>query len=1109
MTVSYKKSGAGGGSYYTNCMTGEKVSTVDDYYTGSSKEPPGIWYVGPNADKTRSSTLGIEDRQGFKPAAEGETDGDVERFARLVQGRHANDEHPLVQNVDSPNRVAFHDFTMSAPKSISVVWSQASEELKSAIEAAQLESSRTFLDFMSGKSFTRAGKNGVFKMAAPLRGALFPHGSSRENDPQLHTHAVMMNVCEREDGKTSALETLGMMRWAGSAASLYHADLAWRMRELGFAIQRQDKLFELAGVPREAIQHFSKRRAQIVSAVERRQVELGMAADAKAAAKGLLDKAAIETRTEKNELTREQLEALWHEEGRALGFTGAEVQQLLASTQEQPLITEEELYEQAREAVNELTETTAVFSEPALLTTVAVKLQGQASPEHILQAVEQLKARHLMASRAEQVGLGSFRLEEAEDVFTTIDMIGVEQRMLDLSRRHDDRHVLSDVELPPSLDHEQREAALAACTDPNAVTVIEGAAGAGKTFTMASIARVYEKEGYSVTGLSSSWTAALNLKDSAQLADGRAITGWVNDVRKGVVKLDEKSLVVVDEAGMVGARDMHNLLDLAARANAKVILLGDTLQQKAVSSGDALRCISSQIGSKRINIIRRQNDEAERAAVYNFFDGRAEDGLRIYAERGCIKMSSGQEETHAEMIEAWAQTCESHPDKTHLMLATDRRSVAELNRLAHEQRRNAGEIEPGLWVRNMDCSESDELVEFSVGDQVVSRMNDREQDLYNRTRGTIEAIDGSVIKLRTESGLVEIDTAAEQWQHRDGGLALQHAYATTVYASQGLTVDHVLVKDTTGLKRNSAGVAMSRHRESCTIFVDRQARHEAAMKPLRVDEWKPLRSYTDKECLADLAKSWSRSDSKASTLDYKNWKDAQGLPVKARDEADVLSLERSAEMARLEIDRIREQSKTGVASIEMPFQRSAAYTLPELRPEQAALERAIEKLQDDGIEPEVIEQAFKSGAMNLNDQGEPVFCARNSQGGLVRVVKDNEPAKADLMREQFAPVLPGDPDRVEIVRSGREALHLQSLQLRSERQPSTVIVSGGEDRSLGMPDVRKTIEKSKDLQRHEQEQVQQDKEPSIIVENRAQAEAQRIAQEQEQARQAAERGRIL
>lgn len=228
MTVSVKKSGAGGGQYYTSCMMAIGGSAVDDYYTGigrgegTAKEPPGRWFIGLNANGSRETDLGIEDGKIFTTE-----NHDTERFQALVQGWHSDNGSALTQNAGSDKRVAFHDFCLSAPKSVSVLWSQAKPDLKDRIELAQLRSSRVFLDLMSSKSFTRRGKNGVNKVEAPLRAAMFEHGSSREDDPQLHTHCLVFNFCQTPDGKSSALETRSMMPWQGAAASLYHASLAW------------------------------------------------------------------------------------------------------------------------------------------------------------------------------------------------------------------------------------------------------------------------------------------------------------------------------------------------------------------------------------------------------------------------------------------------------------------------------------------------------------------------------------------------------------------------------------------------------------------------------------------------------------------------------------------------------------------------------------------------------------------------------------------------------------------------------------------------------------------------------------------------------------------
>ena len=605
MTVSYKKSGASGASYYTDCMAEDGSKSVDDYYTGSAKEPPGSWYVGPDSRNSRFSTLGLVDGQRFGTQ---ESSNDVDRFHSLTSGFHPEDGSKLVQNAGDSGRVSFHDFTLSAPKSVSVIWSQADETTKASIELIQERSSRTFLDFMSSKSYSRQGKGGVIKSAAPLRGALFGHGSSREDDPLLHTHCVVMNVCERENGTTGALETMEMMRWQGAAASLYHAGLAWGMRNLAFSIEKIDNLFEVTGVPQHALEAFSQRRAQIVAAVKRKLQDMGLEPDAELASRGLFQAATIETRNAKSELTREELIAIWHARGVELGFTQAEVTTLMDAG---PIanLTGEQLLEEARVAVKELTTNHAIFKEPALLTKIAVHLVGRASPEQILQAVETIKQKDLLTTESvNKAGL-------TEQIFTTREMLVLERQMLVLADRKDGKHVLPRVDLPLSLDPEQRLAAIAATSDSNAVSVVEGTAGAGKTFTMEAISRVYEANGYTVTGLSGSWSAALNLQEAAKLTDAHAITGWVNSVRAGRININDKSMVVVDEAGMVGSRDIKNVLDLAKKAGAKVILLGDTLQQKAIAAGDPLRVIAQQNGSSRLDIIRRQYDAADRASV--------------------------------------------------------------------------------------------------------------------------------------------------------------------------------------------------------------------------------------------------------------------------------------------------------------------------------------------------------------------------------------------------------------------------------------------------------------------------------------------------------------
>ena len=1129
MTVSYVKSG-GNGAYYTDCMTVEG-KTADDYYTQQvdSIEPPGVWYAGPRPDGTRNvHAIGIIDGQTFGSASD--ISDDVDRFATLVQGFNPETGVKLVQNAGERGRVALHDFCVSAPKSISVIWAMAGGELKSGIENAQKAGAREHLDFMSSKSFSRQGKGGLIKTPAPLMGAIFEHASSREGDPQLHIHCVMLNVCQRPDRTTGALQTMEMMRWQGAAASLAHAKMAWELRKLGLPIEKKGKLFEVAGVSPDVLKHFSKRREQIEKAVNQRLSESGLDPLEYRKHGKLHDKVAIDTRSNKPAMTREELQKVWDLEGAKLGFTQADVEAL---RNDEPMVemSREELLEAARNTVSELTEHKAVFKEPDLLAALAVSLVGLASPEQIKRAAEDVKTLDLLTTMTvNRAGLD-------EDLFTTREMLLLEQTMLKLADRKDGAHVLCKedelelpaqltqnqhdvavrattdtnavsviehskdldprkikhakpshgaVQLPSTLLEEQRKAAVNALADGNAVSVIEGTAGAGKTFTMASISREFERHGYEVTGLASGWVAAKNLQKSAKLSSGRAIAGWVNDVAKGKIRLHDKSLIVLDEAGMVGTRDMVSVLQIAKDAGAKVILLGDTLQQGSVSAGAALRVISKEIGSSRLNEIFRQKDLKQREAVHDFFAGKAAKGLDSYVARGNVHFAEGAEATDRLVIEKWMQSRTAHASQSHLMMASDNASVNNLNELAHAARKAAGEIGDGLMLKTMDCKEPEDRVEMSVGDQVVFRKNSQKDDVFNRTRGVIEKIEDGTLSVRIEedNSLVEVDTRDPKWQHEDGGLELQLGYAISTYSSQGLTADRTILKDSTSLDRASAGVGMSRHREDCQVVVDKQVRYEAKMSQVRDDEWKHISTFSDEECLARMAKSWSSEREKTSTLDFERWEKASAQ-VDIKAEMDMKALHEAHKTASHEIERIRENAAADVeqAGKVFPFQCVPGYILPAPKPTAKVVQDGTDALTLRDVESDIAFFAKEQGFLSFQDAQTPVFVGYIPDADGVKPVclyGGDEP-RTEALRNRFPPILKGDDSSkdVAVVSTGMDALHLQSLQLLEGMPRSTVIVSGDRDDSLSLPHIRNMVQKAEKVERHDKSpavEAQRDKE---------------------------------
>lgn len=1154
MSVSHKKSG-GSGAYYINCMlvAGKDADkAIAEYYASatldSAKEKAGIWYAGLNADGTRASHLGIVDGLVFESV---NNRSDVKIFSRLCQGFHGLNGDKCVKNAGSQKRVAFHDFTLSHPKDVTVLWAFSDDKTKAMIEMAQEVSARVFLDFMSQHAISRQGTDGVVKTPAPLRGATFMHRSSRENDPLLHTHCVVLNICERPDGTTGSLETCELMKYQGAGASLAHASMAWSLRQLRFNLEKAGKLYKTGHVPADVIKNFSKRHEQIVKATEARMLAMGMKPDAIKASREMRQLANAQTKANKSKLTMEQLQALWNVEGARLGFGQKEVAALMHAGVPVEL-TKEQLFKEAQDAVRGLTENAAVFREPQLIVAIATHLVGRASPTQIMAAVEQVKNEILLRTISEKIqGKGTaFEARTEETLYSTREMVALEHRMMDLATTTNTGHVfdMSRVKLSASLKDEQRQAIVQILSDPLMVTLVNGAPGAGKTFAMGELARAVEipcgkgQGGGKVLGLSGSWSASLNLKDEAGLAEGRAITGWVLGVRSGKIVVEPRTVIMVDEAGQVSAADMEAILSIAKAHGCKVVLLGDLQQQKGAGAGDAFRCMAAHLKPAELNEIVRQNKQEDRKAVKLLLAGGVNtvEGLQNFIDQGAVHIVIGDDETNARMAADWQAMREARPAQLaleqadferrcasgtlnprekppaiglHLMLAADKVSVAALNALAHAHRKAAGELGQSLRLRNLDCAK-DETVEFSVNDRVAFRINSvgdcvsfsrkknpqaevrqdgiiesaagdilavrmgsgelvninqRKIKVFNRQVGTIERIQGHTLHIRTQDGrLFEMDTQAEKWAHQDGGTGLQHAYASTVYSAQGLTVMTALCKSAVNTNSAQTGVALSRHTSDAHVYIDKQAHYEKKMSECRTDDWHHIDEYSDAECMKSVVAAMAQASKKGSTLDYEIWQESAGAKIEVQAEVTIRQRAATQTLARSELERIRQASRyqeiTPIASL--PYQGRHKFALKEIEENPRSTILGIKILDKFGIDPQVVEDARKLSFLRFDTQGQPTYCGRRpGDQALVNPMTDERIETS--VRGRFPPILLSDSQKIDLVTTGREALALWTIQDRDRQKRSTVIVTNGHPDALGLPHTRALIEGAARVTRYE------------------------------------------
>ena len=365
------------------------------------------------------------------------------------------------------------------------------------------------------------------------------------------------------------------------------------------------------------------------------------------------------------------------------------------------------------------------------------------------------------------------------------------------------------------LSREQRGAVLHATTGQD-LALIVGRAGAGKTRLTRAIAGAYREAGYAVRGAALGGKAAEGLSAEAGI-EARTLAAYEYGWKEGRGELGSRDVLLVDEAGMVDVRQMRRVLEHARDRGAKVVLVGDPDQLKAIGPGDAFRGLIEEHGAARVDTIRRQADAWQREASEHLADGRIEPALAAYAERGAVQRYADPDQARDALVMAYFEDRYLAPDQSSLILAHRRGDVRRLNERIREVRRDAGELGAGVRLDGR---------EFSAGDRVLFLRNDHAgrdvrtvegagTGVKNGTLGTLAVADRQRFRVRLDSGrTVEFDPRAYG--------RLDHGYAATVHKAQGITVDRAYVLAGRGFDRNLSYVALTRHRHQLRLYVDQE-----------------------------------------------------------------------------------------------------------------------------------------------------------------------------------------------------------------------------------------------------------------------------------------------
>lgn len=430
--------------------------------------------------------------------------------------------------------------------------------------------------------------------------------------------------------------------------------------------------------------------------------------------------------------------------------------------------------------------------------------------------------------------------------YSTKEMVVVERQMAEsadrmaqthsfgLARRHVDQAIAAR----DFLAEEQRDA-IRHVTGPERISAVVGMAGAGKSTMLAAAREAWEADGYQVMGAALAGKAAEGLEESSGISS-RTLASWERGWERGRDTLTSKSVLVVDEAGMVGSRQLSRVIAEADRAEAKIVLVGDPEQLQPIGPGAAFRAVAERTGFAELAGIRRQQEGWQRDASMAFGRHQTEQGLSAYAERGHIRFENDIADARAAIVKDAIADLDARPDGSRLVLAHRRVDVADLNQSIRAARQARGELQGAHLYQTTEGDRA-----FAAGDRLLFRENSRDLGVKNGMLGTVEKAEPGRLE-------VQLDSAKGPGTGRSVSVsmadyaAVDHGYATTIHKAQGATVDRSFVLASGSMDRHLAYVGMTRHRDSVTLYAGR-------------DEFKDM---------AALSARLSRAGLKETTLDY-------------------------------------------------------------------------------------------------------------------------------------------------------------------------------------------------------------------------------------------------
>ena len=712
--------------------------------------------------------------------------GDVDRdqFRKLLDGEVADQQLGTTRDGQLEHRPGW-DVTLSAPKSVSIMAEVAGD--RRLIDAHQAAAKTAMAHVEKHMAATRVRDGGTVSREATgnLVIASFQHGTSRAQDPQLHTHNVILNATKGEDGTWRSLEPRAIYQLQKQIGAIYRQELALKVRELGYDIEvGKDSMFEIKGVSGEVLAAFSTRSAQIDAALETR----GTSREGASAAERQI--AALDTREAKTATDHAMLVKGWRETADSAGFGEGsrmvlvnQAKAIAANADHSATITmhgDNAATRAVAHAADKLGERQSVFSAAALQEEAGRVGLGKVSYAQISGAVE------AATERGDLMGRTHIDRRGAEFAgFTTRANVETEAKMLRIEAAG--RDTLQPIASPMAAakavasasvqaeragfgwNADQRTATDQLLTSPNRITALQGYAGTAKTTTvLATVAREAKAQGVRVTALAPTASAAMVLGEALGVRGDTVARHLLSPERPAMGK---PAAWIVDEASLLSARDTAKLFDMAEKQNARVILVGDVKQLGSVEAGAAFAQLQGAgMETAKLGEIVRQTNTATKEAVQASIEGDARKALAALDRGGGrIIESPDRAERFAAIAKHYAALDAATRAKT-LVIEPSREGRDTLTADIRAELSASGALSgpavamQSLVNKGLTRAEARDPMSYDKGDMIRFTRDYADKGVSRGEAYRVVGVDPakSAIALKSENGR-EIDWRLRQW----------------------------------------------------------------------------------------------------------------------------------------------------------------------------------------------------------------------------------------------------------------------------------------------------------------------------------------------------------